>query len=863
MKNEKTNKILIFIIFLISSILLSYYYFAYSAPPISPYQPGETLDPNCSPGDTNCTVSPAITSLNGLTTTTQIFSIGTTGNDFNIFSTGSIHIFNLPDADTFSRGLVSTGVQAFSGDKTFTGNLGISSLTPGSLLFAGTGGVISEDNNSLFWDNTNKRLGIRKIPNESLDVVGNISNLPAISFPPSKIGSLIFDSTETSGYTIALAGRYAYVGVYDSPSKIVVIDVSNPSSPTRVGAVTLNSGENNVQAIAVSGKYVYAVTATNPTRVVVIDVSNPSSPTRVGAVTLNSGESNGFSIAVSGRYAYILNFSAPNSSVVVIDVSDPTSPTRIGGINLTGYAYGIKIVVSGKYAYVVTSTNPTRFIIIDISNPTSPTIAGSLTLPSGYNSGANLDISGRYAYVVTYTSPARLAVIDVANPSSPTLVGGLAFSSGENNAQGIAVAGRYVYIVTFTFPTRLLIADVFNPSSPVKVGSLTLSSGDNGGANIVVSGRYSYLVLNTSPVRFIVVDNNGIESGSMMAHSLEAGDLNVRKNLIVYNDLMIGGGLNVGLNGIFSGGPLSVTGSIVQKNALNCALSSDVNGQIICTISSLKYKENIQDLTFDKDKFLSLQPKTFEFKKDLPFKIEGKQIGFIAEEVATTFNDLVRYNQNNEPEGIKYENISIYLYSIVKDLIKNFASYVKDGFAQLGIIIENGIIKAKELIADILRVKEIKELEKFEMKDKATSEIYCVWLEYGEFRKVKGNCDKTFSSTSSFNKNSSSSDSLNTSIATSTILTTTPSKTLSTLLDNISNNSSTTSSLNYVNKDQENNSVQIQDFQNNSQNKQEANQNQDYSNNELVSSQSSDQESQNNLGNQETNQYQSSENLDN
>ena len=36
----------------------------------------------------------------------------------------------------------------------------IAGLTVGSVLFAGAGGIISQDNSNLFWDDTNKRLGI-------------------------------------------------------------------------------------------------------------------------------------------------------------------------------------------------------------------------------------------------------------------------------------------------------------------------------------------------------------------------------------------------------------------------------------------------------------------------------------------------------------------------------------------------------------------------------------------------------------------------------------------------------------------------------------------------------------------------------
>jgi hypothetical protein len=50
----------------------------------------------------------------------------------------------------------------------------ITSATAGSVLFAGTSGVLAQDNSNLFWDNTNKRLGINtNTPGVNLDVLGS------------------------------------------------------------------------------------------------------------------------------------------------------------------------------------------------------------------------------------------------------------------------------------------------------------------------------------------------------------------------------------------------------------------------------------------------------------------------------------------------------------------------------------------------------------------------------------------------------------------------------------------------------------------------------------------------------------------
>lgn len=78
-----------------------------------------------------------IAQLNTLTTGSQSFSTGKSGTSFNIQSSGSVHTFNIPDASTSAEGLITTGTQSIAGQKTFTGDIILSSNTNSTNLFSG------------------------------------------------------------------------------------------------------------------------------------------------------------------------------------------------------------------------------------------------------------------------------------------------------------------------------------------------------------------------------------------------------------------------------------------------------------------------------------------------------------------------------------------------------------------------------------------------------------------------------------------------------------------------------------------------------------------------------------------------------
>mgnify|MGYP000252208733 CR=1 FL=1 len=105
-------------------------------------------------------VSSGLSSLNGLTGSTQTFSTGTAagaGNDFNIASSGSAHTFNLPNASATVRGVVNTSAQTFAGTKTFDAVTvaGALSANSSSATIAGFNAAITNVSSALTINGTN------------------------------------------------------------------------------------------------------------------------------------------------------------------------------------------------------------------------------------------------------------------------------------------------------------------------------------------------------------------------------------------------------------------------------------------------------------------------------------------------------------------------------------------------------------------------------------------------------------------------------------------------------------------------------------------------------------------------------------
>lgn len=113
---------------------------------------------------------------------------------------------------------------------------------------------------------------------------------------------------------------------------------------------------------------------------------------------------------------------------------------------------------------------------------------------------------------------------------------------------------------------------------------------------------------------------------------------------------------------VMAQGSLTVN-NIATGSTSNTLCSSATNSGIIQRCGSArKLKENITDLSTGLDTVNRLRPVSFTWKAN-----GNGDIGFIAEEVAAQQPVLAIYNEQGEPDGVKYSNMSAVLVKAVQE----------------------------------------------------------------------------------------------------------------------------------------------------------------------------------------------------
>lgn len=103
-----------------------------------------------------------------------------------------------------------------------------------------------------------------------------------------------------------------------------------------------------------------------------------------------------------------------------------------------------------------------------------------------------------------------------------------------------------------------------------------------------------------------------------------------------------------------------ITGATVTGTAVLCSST----GQLGTIASSQRYKENINDID-DSLSILDLNPVVFNYKTD---ESKTKVFGLIAEDVHEKFPDLCVYNNEGQPDAVKYHEMTALLLKEIQRL---------------------------------------------------------------------------------------------------------------------------------------------------------------------------------------------------
>lgn len=249
--------------------------------------------------------------------------------------------------------------------------------------------------------------------------------------------------------------------------------------------------------------------------------------------------------------------------------------------------------------------------------------AGNLALPTTISAGT--------AGVITYGGTQWMHTIGTGNIFIGNNAGNLALTTGtaQNNV-GIGTSS---------------LAAITTQQRNVAVGYQAMQLATSGGTtntavgyqalNALLTGSYNVCIGGSAGINY-----TGSESSNVcIMNSGTAAESNVMR-------IGTSGSGNGQVNTCFIAG---VSGVTVANSA--AVLMNTTTGQLGTVASSLRYKENVEDMGSDSEAIMKLRPVTFTWKEHPD---HGKQYGLIAEEVAEVFPDIVVYNTDKQPETVQY-----------------------------------------------------------------------------------------------------------------------------------------------------------------------------------------------------------------
>jgi len=507
-----------------------------------------------------------------------------------------------------------------------TNSLTDTALTNGSVLFSGPGGLISQDNTQLFWDDTNNRLGINtNTPGNSLDVHSSGTNpILALNNTAGSQSAISFLNTAVAKWRIGNTAINSF-DIYNFTLAAYAMTISSASNAVEMSG-TLNANEFNLQPNGYS---------------LLASLSRNLTGAGYGVLTLRNsanGTIQPSSLTVDRTYTL------PDATGTIALTSNLSAYLPLTGGTLTGTLNG-------------TSANFSSNSCIGTSTPVSRLTIQAPVSANPNTGGLSFNLSNGATYFT----------IGVDNTSGDGALlagsgGAIRFHTNSNMATtGEAMrlsSGRNLLIGTTTDDT----VNKLQVTGSAKITStLTMSRPSSGITLISMEGSSSYG--DTSNLNFC--DNRSYIKSTILVSAAGDTDLSFATQ--------VGGTVAerfyVNAAGSFKINNLAGTGSR--------AVLADSTGVLSAPVSDQSVKQNIEPLKYGLETILKLNAVQFQFIEGYKNYGEGLQIGAIAQEVEQIIPEAVFTTPSTGLKGINYDQLNGIYIKAIQDQQKIIESLIK------------------------------------------------------------------------------------------------------------------------------------------------------------------------------------------
>jgi hypothetical protein len=360
------------------------------------------------------------------------------------------------------------------------------------------------------------------------------------------------------------------------------------------------------------------------------------------------------------------------TGILTLDSSGvPTGSTVTEhGVVVAGASNALSTVAPGTSGNVFTS-NGTSWEsaandggIVTLNGDTGSATGSTVTLTSG--------ASANSGYTVNFSAASSTVTLNVTDPTSRnTFLGtlsGNATATGQDNVSIGGSNGTLSSLSALTTGNRNLVlgngclplltegnnnigmcGGEFSALIALTTGSNNVALGSNSGPTLTTGSRNICIGVNTG-TSFAAGNSSNICIGDGAAGASASNRLQIGKST--------GAGTSQ-LNKSFIHGIRGIT----TANANAIAVLVDSAGQLGTVSSSIKFKENVEDMGEESADIMSLRPVSFTFKDN-----GRKGFGLISEEVEKSFPYLCAHDENGEPFSVKYHELPALLLNEIQKM---------------------------------------------------------------------------------------------------------------------------------------------------------------------------------------------------